>query len=85
MKILDGKKLKSMLISASNNLYNHYPEVDALNVFPIPDGDTGINMNLTLFSGLKEIQYRTDNDCYVIAKAFVRIASEFIELSTSSF
>ena len=70
MKILDGKKLKSMLISASNNLYNHYPEVDALNVFPIPDGDTGINMNLTLFSGLKEIQYRTDNDCYVIAKAF---------------
>ena len=70
MKILDGKKLKSMLISASNNLYNHYPEVDALNVFPIPDGDTGINMNLTLCSGLKEIQYRTDNDCYVIAKAF---------------
>lgn len=64
--------LKSMLISASNNLYNHYPEIDALNVFPVPDGDTGMNMNLTMSSGAKEINNRSDNDVGNIAKAFSR-------------
>ena len=61
MKNIDGIILKSMLISGSNNLYNNYPEVDALNVFPVPDGDTGMNMNLTMTSGMKEIQNRNDN------------------------
>lgn len=70
MKILDGELLKQMLISGSNNLYNHYPEVDALNVFPVPDGDTGMNMNLTLTSGAKEIQNRNDKRVDELAKAF---------------
>ena len=61
-----------MLISGGNNLYNHYPEVDALNVFPVPDGDTGMNMNLTMTSGAKEIQNRSDVDAYEIAKTFSR-------------
>ena len=51
MRVIDGQMLKRMFISGANNLYNHYPEVDALNVFPVPDGDTGMNMNLTLTSG----------------------------------
>ena len=72
MKTIDGQILKQMLISGGNNLYNHYPEVDALNVFPVPDGDTGMNMNLTMTSGAKEIQNRTDNDIYEIGKAFSR-------------
>lgn len=72
MKTINGQILKNMLISGSNNLYNHYPEVDALNVFPVPDGDTGMNMNLTLTSGAKEIQNRTDNDIYDIARTFSR-------------
>ena len=55
MKYIDGKVFKMMVISGSNNLYNHYPEVDALNVFPVPDGDTGMNMNLTMTSGMKEV------------------------------
>ena len=64
--------LKRMFISGANNLYNHYPEVDALNVFPVPDGDTGMNMNLTLTSGSKEIQNRSDTNIYEIAKTFGR-------------
>ncbi|MCR5505775.1 MAG: DAK2 domain-containing protein [Bacilli bacterium] len=72
MKIINGQILKQMFISGSNNLYNFYPEVDALNVFPVPDGDTGMNMNLTLTSGSKEIQNRNDNNVYEIAKAFSR-------------
>ncbi len=70
MKTIDGQLFKTMVISGSNNLYNHYPEVDALNVFPVPDGDTGMNMNLTMTSGAKEVQNRTENDIYSIAKAF---------------
>lgn len=70
MKTLNGKVLKKLLLSASNNLYNHYHEVDALNVFPVPDGDTGINMSLTLTSGANEIASIEDNNCFTIAKAF---------------
>ena len=72
MKTINGQMLKEMFLSGSNNLYNHYPEIDALNVFPVPDGDTGMNMNLTMTSGSKEIQNRTDTDIYEIAKAFSR-------------
>lgn len=70
MKTIDGQLLKQMIVSGANNLYNHYPEVDALNVFPVPDGDTGMNMNLTMTSGAKEVQNKNDDDVYAIAKAF---------------
>lgn len=72
MKKISGQLLKSMFISASNNLFNHYPEIDALNVFPVPDGDTGMNMNLTMSSGAKEISNKNEEDVYSIAKAFSR-------------
>ena len=61
-----------MFISGANNLYNHYPEIDRLNVFPVPDGDTGMNMNLTFTSGMKEIQNRSDDNVYDLAKYFSR-------------
>jgi len=70
MKTINGVILKRMIISGSNNLYNHYPEVDALNVFPVPDGDTGLNMNLTVTSGSKEVANRNDENIYDLAKAF---------------
>ncbi|HKL73178.1 MAG TPA: DAK2 domain-containing protein [Candidatus Onthovivens sp.] len=70
MRIINGQLLKEMIISGSNNLYNYYPDIDALNVFPVPDGDTGTNMNLTMSSGAKTIMNRQDDDCYSIAKAF---------------
>ncbi len=72
MHSIDGQLLKQMLLSAANNLYNHYPEIDALNVFPVPDGDTGMNMNLTLTSGAKEIANRNDEDAYTIVNLFSR-------------
>lgn len=70
MKHIDGNMLRQMIISGANNLFNYYPEVDALNVFPVPDGDTGINMNLTMSSGAKEIKNRLDATVYEIAKSF---------------
>jgi len=51
--------LKQMLASGVNNLHNNYPHIDKLNVFPVPDGDTGTNMNLTATNGYLEIK---DND-----------------------
>lgn len=70
MKSLNGQALKKLLISGANNLYNHYPEIDQLNVFPVPDGDTGMNMNLTLRSGVKEIVNKGDDSVGTIALAF---------------
>lgn len=72
MTKIDGILLKQMIISGANNLYNNYHEVDALNVFPVPDGDTGTNMNLTISSGAKEIATRNDASVYDVAKAFSR-------------
>lgn len=72
MKFIDGRIFKEMVLSASNNLYNHYPEVDALNVFPVPDGDTGMNMNLTMTSGAKEVANIMEDDLYAISKKFSR-------------
>ena len=72
MKRINGSEFKSMLISGGNNLFNHYPEIDALNVFPVPDGDTGTNMNLTYSSGIKEIANLHSNNIGEVAKAFSR-------------
>lgn len=55
MKTLNAKDFVSMLQSGANNLTNQHREIDALNVFPVPDGDTGTNMNLTFTAGVKEV------------------------------
>jgi len=70
MKRINGSEFKSMLISGGNNLFNNYPDIDALNVFPVPDGDTGTNMNLTYSSGIKEIANLHTNNIGEVAKAF---------------
>ncbi|PPE06444.1 DAK2 domain-containing protein [Mesoplasma corruscae] len=44
------------ITSAVNNLYNNYPYIDKLNVFPVPDGDTGTNMNLTTTNAYKDVK-----------------------------
>ncbi len=56
MNKINMDDLKSMFISGANNLSNNYKEIDALNVFPIPDGDTGTNMMMTIQSGVAEIK-----------------------------
>ena len=53
---INGNTLKHIIISASNNLYNSRKAVDDLNVFPVPDGDTGTNMSMTFKAAVKEIE-----------------------------
>lgn len=45
-----------MIMQGANNLTNNVQLVDALNVFPVPDGDTGTNMNLSMTSGAREVK-----------------------------
>ncbi|MFK9092385.1 DAK2 domain-containing protein [Bacillus salipaludis] len=53
---LDGKRFAEMVIQGANHLAANAKLVDALNVFPVPDGDTGTNMNLSMTSGAKEVK-----------------------------
>ncbi|WP_343098307.1 DAK2 domain-containing protein, partial [Clostridioides difficile] len=62
IQYIDGKRLREMFISGANNLQNNKDLVDKLNVFPVPDGDTGTNMSLTISYALKELaKVETDN------------------------
>ena len=53
--VLDGKKLKSMLIGGAENIRTNITEINDLNVFPVPDGDTGTNMSKTIEGGISEM------------------------------
>ena len=53
---IDGIQFANMIISASNHLNNNKTAVDTLNVFPVPDGDTGTNMSLTFSAAAEEIK-----------------------------
>lgn len=72
MKTINGQILKQMVVSGSNNLFNQYPAIDALNVFPVPDGDTGTNMNLTMTSGSKEVSNLNDTHIGNVGKSLSR-------------
>ncbi len=68
MNTINGQLFKTMLDSASNNLSNHHKEVDALNVFPVPDGDTGTNMSLTFSSGVNDSKKCLSDNLSEVAK-----------------
>ena len=69
---IDGLLFKSLIISGANNLRNKYAEIDALNVFPVPDGDTGTNMKMTVEGGINEIYNLDDNSIQNVSKKLSR-------------
>ena len=69
IQYIDGKNLRDMLVSGANNLQNHRDLVDKLNVFPVPDGDTGTNMSLTISYAMKELSKVQNDDITQIGKA----------------
>ena len=70
MKNISAAALKEIFISGANNIANNYKHIDALNVFPIPDGDTGTNMMMTIQSGVKNIVNVETSHCGELASAF---------------
>ena len=57
---ISGPQLKNMLISAANSVSARRQEINELNVFPVPDGDTGTNMSMTMNSALRELSKMDD-------------------------
>lgn len=69
IQYIDAKILKEMFVSGANNLQNHKDLVDRLNVFPVPDGDTGTNMSLTISYAMKELSKVENGTITEIGKA----------------
>ena len=69
IQCIDGKKFRDMFVSGANNLQNNKDLVDKLNVFPVPDGDTGTNMSLTISYAIKELAKVQNDNVTDIGKA----------------
>ena len=69
LRVIDGLILKNMLICGANKLIQNSKELDALNVFPVPDGDTGINMAHTVQAAAMECKKINSPNVYDVAKA----------------
>ena len=54
--MIKGTELRDAIISAANNIAKYKVSVDELNIFPVPDGDTGTNMSMTMAAAAKELQ-----------------------------
>ena len=59
--MINGSLLRDAIISAANNLQNQKASVDELNVFPVPDGDTGTNMGMTIAAARRELEKLPDD------------------------
>ena len=62
--MISGKILRDAIISGANNINNQRSRVDELNVFPVPDGDTGTNMGMTVGAAVRELE-ALDDSCTV--------------------
>ena len=62
--MITGKTLRDAIISGANNIANQRTRVDELNVFPVPDGDTGTNMGMTVGAAVRELE-ALDDSCTV--------------------
>lgn len=69
---ISGKDLREMFAAATKWLEKSAPEIDALNVFPVPDGDTGTNMLLTMRSSIEEAYRAPDNSISAVAGFMAR-------------
>lgn len=71
-KIIDAPLLSNMVISGAHNLSNNRELVDALNVFPVPDGDTGTNMSLTFINAARGVEGANMTDTTEVANAVAK-------------
>lgn len=72
LQTIDGQAFTKMVLSGAHHLTNNAKKIDALNVFPVPDGDTGTNMNLSMTSGVKEVENVKSNQMNKVTEAFAK-------------
>lgn len=66
--MINGSQLRDAYISAANHIVARRQEVDALNVFPVPDGDTGTNMSMTISAAVPELKLMENPTVAEVAK-----------------
>ena len=66
--MINGSQLRDAYISAANHIVARRQEVDALNVFPVPDGDTGTNMSMTISAAVPELKLMENPTVAAVAK-----------------
>lgn len=71
-KTVSGTLFKKMITNGAVNLKNNHKEIDHLNVFPVPDGDTGTNMQMTMMAGIKEVKKTSTESIVDISKILSR-------------
>lgn len=75
-KYITGAMLRKMIVSGANYLEENKEYVNSLNVFPVPDGDTGTNMSLTMKSSVQELNMLSNNNmdsvCDAISKGALK-------------
>lgn len=69
---VNGELYKIIVKNGAVSLRNNYKEIDALNVFPVPDGDTGTNMSMTIEAGVAAIEGANDTSVYEMSKKLSR-------------
>src|SRR5215472_6600964 len=72
ISVFDGQDLKRALMAGASWLEQHREMINALNVFPVPDGDTGTNMSATMRAAVKEIAEANDTAAGIIAEKLAR-------------
>ena len=70
--LADGQTLREMFTSGTAWLEKSAPDINAINVFPVPDGDTGTNMVLTMQFALEEAKLNSDDQVSSVAKSLAR-------------
>ena len=73
MKKINGKDFKGMIASGAANLENNEKEINTLNVFPVPDGDTGTNMSMTFTNGNKEAASVMSDDIGIVPSHCLKV------------
>ncbi len=69
LNVIDAKMLAKMFLAGAKNLEHKKEWINELNVFPVPDGDTGTNMSMTILSAAKEVAAIAEPDMVSLSKA----------------
>ena len=72
LKTIDGQQFKELVINGAKNLRANYEEVDNLNVFPVPDGDTGTNMCRTIEGGINAVDGSEEKNIGALGKVLAK-------------
>ncbi|MBR2333783.1 MAG: DAK2 domain-containing protein [Clostridia bacterium] len=84
MNSINGTTFKEMLAGGAKALEFNRALIDELNVFPVPDGDTGTNMSLTISTAMREVGLADTEEIHKIAVAFSKVLQSHLTTKLNS-